>query len=290
MRWTGMAIAALLLLAWPATAAPREEDQEIRGAKEKIYALLREAEELRRAGRHEEAQELQRKAEHLKQRLQADLKKRARPGGDELHKILEGLEHGRVALERLGRREEAEHLNRIANEVRAEIAARKEEPRRTDAEVGVVKRRLKTMRFAVEALLVVGKHDAAGTVEHAMHALELALKGRHTTEAMHIRKTAPDVGQQAELLLHAAEILADRGAKDKADMVARLGKELAQQSRREHAQREGKKGERPVQRERAEELERLARRIERMEDKIEALAAALERFQGQLEEQQRQRR
>ncbi|MHC4550408.1 MAG: hypothetical protein ACYTEZ_16695 [Planctomycetota bacterium] len=261
-----MAIAALLLLAWPATAAPREEDQEIRGAKEKIYALLREAEELRRAGRHEEAQELQRKAEHLKQRLQADLKKRARPGGDELHKILEGLEHGRVALERLGRREEAEHLNRIANEVRAEIAARKEEPRRTDAEVGVVKRRLKTMRFAVEALLVVGKHDAAGTVEHAMHALELALKGRHTTEAMHIRKTAPDV------------------------VVARLGKELAQQSRREHAQREGKKGERPVQRERAEELERLARRIERMEDKIEALAAALERFQGQLEEQQRQRR
>ena len=195
-----------------------------------------------------------------------------------------------VALKRLGRREEAEHLNRIANKVRAKIAARKEEPRRTDAEVGVVKRRLITMRYAVEALLVVGKRDAADTVEHAIHALELALKGRHTTEAMHIRKTAPDVGQQAELLLHAAEILADRGAKDKADMVARLGREFAQQSRREHAQREGKKSERPVQRERAEEIERLARRVERIEDKIEALAAALERFQGQLEKQRRQRR
>jgi hypothetical protein len=379
-------VAALLLLAWPATAAPGEEEREIRAAKEKIHALLRKAEELRRAGSHEDAQELQRKAEELKQRLHAHMKKRERPGGDELHSILEGLEHGMVALKRLGRHEEAEHLNRIANEVRATIAGRKMKKRDVDSEAEVVKQRLKTMRYAVEALLAAGKRDAADTLEHAMHALELALKGRHSTEAMHIRKTAPDVGQQAELLLHAAEILSGRGAKDKADIVGHLGKELAQQWRRKHAQREGKKrieqiadgkldprgesvrgklvitskgplrfsrkgnehrllarekvrvtlaqdsllecdelfillGDRElvslsatgsvrvvdgvqkaevsgdrftVEAKRAvvegkpgEEFERLARRIERMEDQIQALAAALERFEEQLEEPRR---
>jgi hypothetical protein len=264
------------LLATPAAAAPDREDEEIRAVKERIHAMLREAKELEQEGRYDRARELVTKAEQMQKRLHAHLerrgegKKRDTKRDVDLRKVLGGLEQGIRALKQIGREEEVAHLTRIAQEVKAKIHARDAERGAEKTEVESVKKRLIVMRYAVEGLLAAHKQDAAHRMEQAMHALELSLKGRQSPEATRIRKQAPGVGEQAELLLHAAEILADRGAGERAHAVGRLGREMAEHARRKPAREKQRgRGERQIVEQRLEVL-RLAHTAMREGDKRDA--------------------
>ncbi|MHC4471993.1 MAG: hypothetical protein ACYTDY_00135 [Planctomycetota bacterium] len=222
-------------------------DREIEAAKKKVQELLRKAEELKKAGRHDEARKLVTQAEELANRL-----RKAKSGGkrkpvrvEEAKKILHGLEMGMEALEALGRHEDAKRLARIADELRAKLEAR----HRGDDERGIVKKRIETMRIAMHGLLEAEKKDAAHRLEHAIHALELALEGRRDPEAIKIRETAPDREQQAELLIYASKIWAEFGHEGKAERVEALARELlgkrGERARRDRPQKERPQRDRP---------------------------------------------
>lgn len=112
--------------------------------------------------------------------------------------------------------------------LRVENAAAEQE----NGEVQEVRRRLKVMRTAVEALVEAGQHDRAEVVERAMHARELILERRTDAEAMSVREAAPDRGVLSRQLAAAAELYADWGAAEKARALAELSETYAQQFRR----------------------------------------------------------
>jgi hypothetical protein len=120
-------------------------------------------------------------------------------------------------------------------------------------------RRLKVMRYAVEALVAANRHDAAELMERAEHALKVA--GRSDAEAREIRARAPDARRQRELLMLAGEILQDRGQAERAHAVLELA---------------GAQG-----RERSTEpdLEAIQVRLQRITDRVRRIEEALERLQ-----------
>jgi hypothetical protein len=278
-----IAVLALLPLL-PAVAGDDEQGQEIRHAEKRLHAMLREAEELQEAGRREEADRLRKKADELRgaiERAHENWRRKRKHGeGDEIKEILQGLEHGIHALRKLKRHDDAEHLMEIARQVKRELAERHEARK----EIEVAKWQIEVMRFAVEALVKAKRHDGAELLERALHARKLNLEGRRDEEAMEIRRRAPGLEDQAELLRVAADWLAEWGQKDKAAAVDKLAKQMLEKSRR--------RGERERRREpeRAEQFERAMHEVERLHERVAHLERVIMELREQVNALRRERR
>ncbi len=151
------------------------------------------------------------------------------------------------------------------------------------------------------------RRDAADLLEHAIHARELALGERRDDEAQHIRETAPNRGQQAEILGLASRLWGEFGHEERARAVGELAEQMRARVHRERddrAQREQDRPhrearerredrDRPAERERRERPDRFEaamERIERLEVHMKRLAEAMERLQGRMHERERDRR
>ena len=185
-----------------------------------------------------------------------------RRNDDAYESLMERLHAGMSALDELGRDDALDIVRRISRELREEQeSARREQERggeRENGEVREVRRRIRTMRIGVETFLEAGDREAADRVEHAMHARELIIERVDNAKAMQVRETAPDRGELAELLAHAAELRAEWGHPDRAEALADLSQVYAEQAqRRRRAEREG----RTAERERPAGLDSLERRV-----------------------------
>jgi hypothetical protein len=156
-----------------------------------------------------------------------------------LMEILEQLEHGIVALEKLGRHEELEMLHRVANDVRRKIDRRAPaERRRGDRELEIVERQIDALELALPALREGERIDAVEMVERAIHARVMMLEGRRDREAREIRQRSPGRGEILELLGASIELYQELGMPERAEQLAAMTKELW--PRRERPQRRGR--------------------------------------------------
>lgn len=268
-------IAVLACLPLLPAVAGEEQEREIRAAKEKLEAMLREAEELQAAGRPDEARRVRKKAEDLRaaiERAHANLRRGREHGEpDEIREILHGLEQGIHALRKLKRHDEAERLMEVAAHVRREL----EERHAARKEIEVAKWQMRVMRWGVEALVKAERRDGAELLERALHARRLTLEGRRDEEAMEIRRRAPGLEDQAELMRVAADWLAEWGQKEKAVQADKLAKQMTEKARHRREPR--------PERERLEHFERAMHEVERLHERV----AQLERVIAELREEVR---
>ncbi len=296
LRWW---IALVLMVAiGPVTTSLAQDEgarRELEAAKQRIDAMMREAEELQEAGRLDAAEKVRQSAHQMATRIEEHLNRRRRGQAEEaehLHNVLEGLEHGMGALRELGRHEELEALKRIAHEVRQELEGRRDRPQRErqrahrgENEREVAMHQLEILRMAMPALREGERRDAADLLEHAIHARELGLEGRRDDEAQHIRETAPNRGQLSEILGLASRLWAEFGHEERAQREQDRPRREARERRDER--------DRPAARERREQPDRYQaamERIERLEVHMKRLAEAMERLQGAMHERERDRR
>ena len=317
LKWC---VAFILMIALvPLTAASAQDDgarRELEAARDRVHAMLREAEELQGAGRMEAAQEVRQRAQQLAQRVEEGMERRQRARSDEaqhLHNVLEGLEHGMGALRELGRHEELQVLERVAHDVRQELEGRGNRPQRERerqrAERGgnereVAMHQLEILRMAMPALREGERRDAADLLEHAIRARELGLEGRRDDEAQHIRETAPNRAQVTEILGLASRLWAEFGHEERAHAVGQLAEQMRERLHRQRDERAQREQDRPrrearerreerdrpevrERRERPDRFEAAMERIERLEVQMNRLAQALERLQGQRHERDR---
>ncbi|MEE8153958.1 MAG: hypothetical protein V3T53_03240 [Phycisphaerales bacterium] len=318
LRWW---IALILMVALvPATASLAQDEgarRELEAAKERIHAMMREAEELQGAGRLEAAEKMRQRAEQLGARIEQQLDRQRRGRGEgveHLHNVLEGLEHSMAALRELGRHEELQALERIAHGVRRELEGRRDRPERErerahrgENEREMAMHQLEILRMAMPALREGERRDAADLLEHAIHARELALEGVRNEKAQEVRKSAPNRAQLAEILGLSSRLWREFGHKERAQAVGELAEQMQARGHRERDERAEREQDRPRReaRERRDERDRPAarerrdqpdryqaamERIERLEVHMKRLAAAMERLQGQLHERDRARR
>ncbi len=318
LRWW---VALVLMVAiGPVTTSQAQDEgarRELEAVKQRIDAMMREAEELQEVGRLDAAERVRQRAEQLGERIERQLDRRRHAQAKEvehLHKVLEGLEHGMGALRELGRHEELEALERVAHDVRRELEGRRDRPQRErerahrgENEREMAMHQLEILRMAMPALREGERRDAADLLEHAIHARELGLEGRRDDEAQHIRETAPNRGQQAEILGLASRLWREFGHEERARAVGELAEQMRarlHRQRDEHAQRgqdrprweareRREDPDRPAARERREQPDRYQaamERIERLEVHMKRLAQAMERLQGRMHERERDRR
>ena len=319
LRWW-VALVLIVALVPVTTAFAQDEGarRELEAARERIHAMMREAEELQEVGRLDAAERVRERAHQLEERIEQRLERHQRARSDEaqhLHKVLEGLEYGIGALRELGRHEELQVLERIANEVRQEIEGQRERLQRKRQrargegnEREMAMHQLEIMRMAMPALREGERRDAAELLEHAIHAREeLALGERRDDEAQHIRETAPNRGQLSEILGLASRLWAEFGHEERAHVVGELAEQMRARIHRERGERAQREQDRPRReardrregrdrpeaRERREQPDRYQaamERIERLEVHMKRLAEAMERLQGAMHERERDRR
>ncbi len=282
----------LTLLSTPSWSQAQDGDREVRAAEEQIHSLIKRAEDLRAEGRLDQAENVQREAEQLKERLAGHLARTRGPEGERqrLEKALMGLEQGMDALEILGRGDALEVMRRVLRDVRRELeggerpdGGPEREERRPDAprtERDVAIEQLEIMRMALTAVREAGREDTADVLERAIRAREVTLERRADEEAQAIRERAPSREKEIEILAHASRLLRESGHPEKAEIVGNLAERMlashregqerdARRQRREDgergeaAQREG--GDREVR----ERVERAERRVERTEERDE---------------------
>jgi len=272
---------AVLFLAAFAWAGDREEmEAEIRAAKERLHAVLADAEELERAGKGEDAARAREEAERIERGIHEmaraiEEREQRRPEAREpLREALHGLEIAIEGLRRAGYEESVRDLEVMADRLRAQMKARERRkaagplPRGWDAEFE--RRNMDTLRLAMKALAEAEKRDAVDLVERAIHARELALSGRRDEEAIRIIEKSPGDEQLGKLLLVAADLWAGFKQPDKAERCEELGKFLLG--------RAGKRGrEMPEHAEAMERIERLEQRLERMEQMLHEVLSRMEK-------------
>ena len=155
---------------------------------------------------------------------------------ERLVNILEGLEHGLVALERLGRDEEHHMLQRVANEVRHELEDRGSRHRDlTERDIG--ERQIEVLRMAMPALREAHREEAVELVARAIRSREVMLEGRRDEEARRIRDRAPNRERTVKLLVLAQELYREFGDRERAHALSRMTEELWR-PRRERRTRE----------------------------------------------------
>ena len=317
LKW--WVVLLLMVALVPVTTALAQDEgarRELEAARERIHAMLREAEELQEAGRVDAAERVRQRAQQLGARIEGQLDRRRHAQVEEaehLHNVLEGLERGMVALRELGRHEELAALERVAHDVRQELQGRRDRPQRerqrahrSENEREVAQHQLEIMRMAMPALREGERKDAAELLERAIYARELALEGRRDDEARRIRETAPNRGQQAEILGLASRLWAEFGHEERARAVGELAEQMRARVHRERDDRAQRDQDRPrreardrrADRDRPEARERrdqpdryqaAMERIERLEVHMKRLAEAMERLQDQLHERERDR-
>lgn len=215
--------------------------------------------------------------------------------GPELESVVEAL---RLAAEIHVDRGHAERAQAVAELAKAyalrsegEGEGERERPARQDGERREARRRLAVMRYAVDVLIEVDRHDSADLVERAMHALELALEGRTDPEAVEIRRSAPDAEVMVELLAWASSLHAERGRGEKAQVLRdlaeayrarperqRTGERAERERRPERRQRRAQEG---AERDRPRETDREAQRRGEREEIVQELRARLRALQGE---------
>ena len=266
----------------PALAGEQDAYKEI---ELRIKVLLSEAEMLKKAGKHDAADILRQRADAWRRELRQDRRRKQPMSLEQAERVLHGLEMGMEALAALERHEELEMLKRIANGLRErmqrarkarELAQREEREAAQKArrkaegaamrarrkaegehsERDIARRRLEIMRVAFKALMEGEKREAAELMEHAIHALELGLAGRRDEEAQKIRRSAPKVGAQAEILALASRLYAKWGHEKEAKIVGGLAEELGRIARRARAREKEPGGKREHARERERNTER----------------------------------
>ena len=144
-----------------------------------------------------------------------------------LMETLEQLEHGMAALERLGRLEEMEMLQRVANDVRRDLdRERPAEGRRANRELEIVAMQIEALELSLPALREGERMEAVEMVERAIQAREMMLEGRRDREARMVREHAPNRGQIRELMGLSIELYQEFGMHDRAENLAGLMREL----------------------------------------------------------------
>ena len=266
----------VMAVAWLASPAfVNGQEAKIEAVRKELEVLLKQAERLKSEGAVDKAELLTKQALGLKALLAKTNEKRPRkrPGG-ELGEILQGLKAGGDSLRTLGRAEEAENLERTAAEIQKKAAAGGKRDRgQSEREVALAQ--IKIMRIALQGLLDAGRKDLAESMEHAIHAQELALEGNRNKKAIAVRESAPSLGQRIELLMFAAQKLRDAGKKEQASVVANFSEQLRERFRAQ--QKRGREGEQrevkcEVKREGGDkEREVAAAQIEVMETTLVAL-------------------
>ena len=283
-----LSVLFLTVFAW---AGDRDDvEAKIQAAKERLHAVLMEAEELERAGRAEDAARLREKAE----RLEREIREMARWRGDRapshpefqdpLVQAIHGLEVAIEGLRRAGYEEGVRDLERMADRLRAQ---RKERERRRLEEQSAhrggwdpdfERRTIDIYRMAMKAFAEAEKRDAADLVERAIHARELLLAGRHDEEAHRIIEKSPGDAQLGKLLLAAAEIWRGFERPEPAERCEELGRHLLARAGKPGARAEVqvREGPAPEVREAMHRIERLEERLERMEHMLHEVLARLE--------------
>ncbi|MHC4514003.1 MAG: hypothetical protein ACYTGW_08835 [Planctomycetota bacterium] len=204
-----------------------------------------------------------------------------------------GAEEKALAVRRLAGEAERRHRERERGQPRRE----REQPRRKregeNSERQEARRQVRVMKLAAGVLDRAGRGEAAELMEHGAHALQLRLEGARTDRAQKIYKTAPSREHLAKLMGAAAEILQDKGQRDRAEMVAKLARQYAGQRDRKRGEREREhEGRREREREGRREREREGRREQPrrqrtdIEQRMEGLAERLEHMARMLEELQ----
>jgi len=280
--------AALLL---PAAWAG-EDEANLERAMKQLHELVRQAEELQAAGRHDEAEKVRAKAQALKAEIHLHMvaqHKAKEGGGDrdghqrELREILQGLEHGMVALKRLGRPDDVERLGKVAEDVRRQLREHEGHDRKHDEGRKDLGNRLEVTMVAVKALAEAGRERDVDVLERAVRGLRMDFEGRRDEESNRWRRESPGVEDQIELLRLASRILAEQGKPDRSEMVAKLAEELTS---REHAKGKRRAEERHVvvverhAEARAAEhadVRAVSERLERLEQRVERLLNASRR-------------
>jgi len=195
-------------------------------------------------------------------------------------------------LDQAGRTERAVAVRELGEKFSAKL--RRQQGRGQERERQEARRTLRIVRYAVDALFAANRRDAADILEHAMHAHELALEGRRDDEAMRIRKSVPGHEQIVRALRLGAEILEDRGHRERAAGVLQVANQIQQshgrESKREHAlrghDREGGE-ERTAHQDRARQLERALHRLELLQEKLAHYRAQIEELKQELRQLKR---
>lgn len=317
--WIALVLIVVFIPVTQSLGQDEDAQRELEGARQRIHAMMREAEELQEAGRLDAAEKMRQNAHEMATRIEEHLNRQRHAQAEDaehLHGVLEGLERGMVALRELGRHEELGALERVAHEVRRELEGRRErtQHQRTRArgegnEREMARHQLEILRMAMPALREGERKDAADLLERAIHARELALEGIRNEKAQQVRKSAPNRAQLAEILGLSSRLWREFGHKERAQAVGKLAEQMSARIHRErddHAQREQERPRREArdrredrdrpearerrERERPDRYQAAMERIERLEAQIKRLGAGLERLQGQLHERERDRR
>ncbi|MCH8824039.1 MAG: hypothetical protein IH984_11090 [Planctomycetes bacterium] len=258
--WAALVLIVAFIPATKSLAQHEGEQSELETARERIHAMMREAEELQDAGRVDAADHMRKEAHKMANRIEEHLSQRRRHEQAEqdqerehLHNVLEGLERGMAALRELGRHEELEALERVVHEVRQEIEGRRDRPQRKRRrerrgegnEREMAMHQLEIMRLAMPALREGERRDAADLLERAIHARELALEGRRDEEAQQIRKHAPNRAQLAEILGLSSRLWREFDNKERAQAVGQLAEQMSERAHRQRDERAQREQDRP---------------------------------------------
>ncbi len=146
-------------------------------------------------------------------------------GRERLVNILEGLEQGLVALERLGRHEAHQILQHVAEDVRRELHERGDRHRDL-TEREIAERQIAVLRMALPALREAQREEAVELASRAIRAREVGLEGRRDDEAHRLRNRAPNRERTVELLVLAQEIYREYGDRERANALSRMTEEL----------------------------------------------------------------
>ncbi|HEX9794995.1 MAG TPA: hypothetical protein VGC54_13515 [Planctomycetota bacterium] len=148
------------------------------------------------------------------------------PDLQQLEQILEGLEHGMVACERLGSREELAALARLAAGVRARLREGREQQERRGERSEHLEREIELLQVAHHAMREIERPDSAELLERAIHAKRMDLAGREDPESREIRARAPKLGAQLELVTYASKVWDEFGHEAKAAHLREYALEL----------------------------------------------------------------
>ena len=191
--------------------------------------------------------------------------------------VIDALERGTVALEAIDRLDAADMLRRITDEYVNQGKNRRTDSDRGDRERAIARKQLETIRLARKALLEADRPDAADILQRTIRAREVGLEGRRDEEAREIRRNAPELGAQIEILALASRLWREFGHEEKAATVGQLAEQMQARFHRDRDhQHVVKRRERdhdannPNQRLSAQ-IRDIRRQLERLERQVEEL-------------------
>lgn len=199
----------MLLVICVAAIAWSSEGDELRA---KAKAMHREAEQLAKEGRREEAEKLGRAIKELLQAAEKHEQKSAKPDGgeiDELHQKLKALAEKENALRESKNEDGLAELRKHRTAIERELAELKEhhgrktgakqvekQPTKSHAGPEDAARRIKHIHVAIENLQAAGLHDIAKELAKQAEAMEREVQQAHERAAK--EPPAPKKGKQAE--------------------------------------------------------------------------------------------